>query len=248
MDKLLTFAKSIEDFRLDRKKLHPAENTVFITVLALVCNATDWEEVADFGELRKDYLSQYLDLKNGIPSHDTFNRFFSLFNPKKFQALFLGWLHELLEVKIQAEDQIAIDGKSSRGTGSKTGSLLHLLNTYLVEKQCILGQQKTADKSNELTAIPKLLEVLNLERTIVSIDAMGCQREVADKIIDHKADYVLAVKQNQKVLYQDIESASLVFQKSDENYYCSEELNGSRVEKRICKVMYDLTHLSTASH
>lgn len=248
MNKLLTFAKSIEDFRLDRKKLHPAENIVFITILALICNATDWEEVADFGELRKDYLSQYLDLKNGIPSHDTFNRFFSLFNPKKFQRLFLGWLHELLNVEVQDENQIAIDGKSSRGTRSKTGSMLHLLNAYLVEKQCILGQQKMADKSNEITAIPKLLDALDLEGAIVSIDAVGCQREIADKIIDNKADYFLAVKQNQKILCEDIESAFLVFRQSDENYYCSEELNGSRVEKRTCKVMDDLTHLSTASH
>src|SRR5690554_7948144 len=92
MNKLFNFAKSIEDFRLDRKKLHPAENIVFITVLAVICNAVDREEIADFGKSRKEFLSKYLDLTNGIPCHDTFNRFFSLFNPDKFQTLFIGWL------------------------------------------------------------------------------------------------------------------------------------------------------------
>lgn len=246
MNKLFNFAKSIEDFRLDRKKLHPAENIVFITVLAVICNAVDWEEIADFGKSRKEFLSKYLDLTNGIPSHDTFNRFFSLFNPEKFQNLFIGWLHELLNIKTESENQVVIDGKSSKGTASKNNTMLHLLNAYLVEKQCILGQKKTADKSNEITAIPMLLEVLELTGAVVSIDAMGCQKNIAEKIIEKKADYFLAVKQNQKVLYEDIESAFLVFRKNDENYFLSEELNGSRVEKRTCKVMTDLSHLSTA--
>lgn len=244
MNKLLIFAKSIEDFRLDRKKLHPVENIVFITVLALVCNALDWEEVADFGESRKEYLSQYLDLKNGIPSHDTFNRFFSLFCPEKFQMLFIGWLHELLEIKVASGNQIAVDGKSSRATANKGSEMLHLLNAYLVDKHCILGQKKTADKSNEITAIPQLLEILELQGVLVSIDAMGCQKEITEKILEKEADYFLAVKQNQKTLYEDIESAFLVFGKNEENQYCSEELNGSRVEKRTCQVMDDLSHLS----
>jgi predicted transposase YbfD/YdcC len=104
-------------------------------------------------------------------------------------------------------------GKSSRGTASKNNTMLHLLNAYLLEKQCILGQQKTADKSNEITAIPMLLDVLDLKGGTVSIDAMGCQKNIAEKIIEMEADYFLAVKQNQKALYQDIESAFLVFQK-----------------------------------
>lgn len=248
MNKLLTFAKSIEDFRLDRKKLHPSENIVFITVLALICDAQDWEEIADFGEDRKEFLSQHLDLKNGIPSHDTFNRFFSLFCPKKFQTLFISWLHDLLDIQVATEDQIAIDGKSSRGTATKTNSMLHLLNAYLVGKHCILGQQKTANKSNEITAIPELLSVLDLKGAIVSIDAMGCQKEIAEQIVEQKADYLLAVKQNQKTLYEDVESAFLVFKQNGHNYYCTEEINGSRIEKRTCKVMDDLSHLSTESH
>ncbi len=245
MNKLLKFAKNIQDFRLERKKLHPVENIVFITILAIICNAVDWEEVADFGKSRKEFLSKYLDLTNGIPSHDTFNRFFSLFDPEKFQSLFIGWLHELLDIKTESNNQIAIDGKSSRGTGSKNHTMLHLLNAYLVEKQCILGQEKTADKSNEVTAIPLLLDVLDLKGAIISIDAIGCQRNIAEKIIEKGADYFLAVKQNQKALHQDIESAFLVFEQKDENYFSCEEINGSRVEKRTCKVIEDLSHLST---
>ena len=245
MNKLLTFAKSIKDFRLDRRKKHPVENIVFITILAVICNAADWEEVADFGKTRKEYLSKYLDLENGIPSHDTFNRFFSLFDPKKFQEIFIGWLHELLNIKVEAGNQIAIDGKSSRATASKNDTMLHLLNAYLVEKQCILGQEKTDDKSNEITAIPLLLDVLDLKGAIVSIDAMGCHKHIVEKIIDRGAHYFLAVKQNQKVLYADIESAFRVFSKNGGNYFSTEELNGSRVEKRTCSVIGDLSHLST---
>jgi predicted transposase YbfD/YdcC len=238
------FAKSIEDFRMERKKLHPAENIVFITVLAVICNATDWEEIVDFAKFRKEYLSKYLDLKNGIPSHDTFNRFFALFNPKKFQNLFIGWLCELLNVEMKGGNQIAIDGKSSRATASKSSEMLHLLNAYLVNKRCVLGQEKTADKSNEIAAIPLLLDVLDLKDAVVSIDAMGCQKSIAEKIIENEADYFLAVKQNQKTLHEDIESAFKVFKKDDKNYFLSQEINGSRVEQRSCKVMSDLSHIS----
>lgn len=244
MNKLLTFAKSIEDFRMNRKKLHPAENIVFITILAIICDAMNWEEIAEFGEARKEYLSKYLDLSNGIPSHDTFNRFFSLYSPPKFQTLFLEWLHELLEIKVRGQNQIAIDGKSNKGTGTVNSKMIHILSAYLVDQQCILAQKKTSEKSNEITAIPMLLEVLNLKGAVVSIDAMGCQKEIAEKIIEREADYFLAVKQNQKTLHTDIESAFLVYPKTADNYFSTEEINGSRVEKRECMVMDDLTHLS----
>ena len=248
MNKLLTFAKNIEDFRMNRKKLHPVENIVFITILAVICNASDWEEIEDFGNERKEYLSKYLNLENGIPSHDTFNRFFSLFSPNKFQNIFISWLHELLDIKIDPGNQIAIDGKSSRGTGTNTKKMLHLLHAYLVEKQCIFGQQKTSEKSNEITAIPMLLDVLDLKGAVISIDAMGCQKDIAEKIIEKEADYFLAVKQNQKTMHSDIESAFLVYQKTEANYFSTEEINGSRVEKRECTIIDDLSHLSKEHH
>lgn len=248
MNKLLKFAKGIKDFRLNRKKLHPVENIVFITVLAVICGMETWEEIEDFGEDRKDFLKDYLDLKNGIPSHDTFNRFFSLFDPDKFQTLFIEWLHELLNIKVEIGNQVAIDGKSNRGTGTKKQKMVHLLHAFLVEQECILGQKKTSEKSNEIAAIPLLLDMLELQGAIISIDAMGCQTQIAEKIIEKEADYLLAVKENQKILYEDVSSAFLVFAENEENTFTHQEISGSRVETRTCKVMDDLTHLSAASN
>jgi predicted transposase YbfD/YdcC len=240
-NKLLTFAKSIKDFRLDRKKLHPVENIVFITILAVICNAQDWEEIEDFGNARKDFFQKYLDLKNGIPSHDTFNRFFSLYNPKSFQKVFVEWLSTLMDIKGK---HIAIDGKSCRGSGTETEKMLHLLHAYLTDDCTFLGQEKTAEKSNEITAIPVLLKTLDLVGALVSIDAMGCQNEIAEQIIEQKGDYLLAVKQNQKILYEDLESAFLVHQNNEDTVFVTEEINGSRVEKRMCKIMTDMSHIT----
>lgn len=245
MYKIFAFSKSIKDFRLDRKKLHPAENIVLITVLAVICGAEKWEEIQDYGNCHKEFLSKHLDLSNGVPSHDTFNRFFSLFNPEKFQKLFFQWIQELLNINISIDNHIAIDGKSSRGTKSKNNKMLDLLNAFLVENQCVLAQQKTDDKSNEITAIPELLKVLDIQDAYVSIDAIGCQKEIAEQIVNQKGNYFLAVKQNHKILEEDIQTAFKVFKETPENIYITEELNGSRIEKRTCKVMTDLTHLST---
>lgn len=244
MNKLLTFAKGIKDFRLDRKKLHPVENIVFITAVGVICGMETWEEIEDFGHARRDFLETHLDLTNGIPSHDTLNRFFSLFDPEKFQTLFISWLHDLLDIKVEEGNQVAIDGKSCRGSRTRKNKMVHLLHAFLVEQECILAQKRTAKKSNEITAIPELLEILDLKGAIVSIDAMGCQTEIAKKIIEKEADYFLAVKENQKTLYEDISTAFLVFSENGSNSFTSEEINGSRIEKRTCKVIEDLTHLT----
>lgn len=246
MNKLLKFAKSIKDFRLKRKRLHPVENIVFITVVAVICGMETWEEIEDFGNARRGFLKNHLDLKNGIPSHDTFNRFFSLFNPEKFQTVFISWLHELLGIKVEEGNQVAIDGKSLRGSGTKKNKMVHLLHAFLVEQECILAQKKTAEKSNEITAIPELLEILDLKDAIVSIDAMGCQTNIAKKIIEKEAHYFLAVKENQKTLYEDLTTAFQVFSKSNHNIFTTEEINGSRIERRTCKVIDDLTHLTNS--
>lgn len=238
---LLKFAKSVKDFRLNRKKLHPVENIVFITVIALICNAQDWEEIEDFGNARKDFFAKYLDLTNGVPSHDTFNRFFSIYDPKQFQKLFIEWLTSVLNSKGK---HIAIDGKSLRGSSTKKGPTIHLLHAYLTESCTLIGQEKTDEKSNEITAIPLLLEAIDVEGALVSIDAMGCQTEIASLIIEGKGDYLSAVKQNQKILHEDVESAFLVYKNEQSNYFETSEMNGSRYETRVCKIMNDMTHLS----
>lgn len=195
---------------MERKKLHPVENIVFIKILAIIYNVTDWEEITDFGKARKDFLSKYLNLTNGTPSHDTFNRFFSLFSPDKFQQIFIGGLHELFEIDLELGNQIAIYDKSSRGTGSRKNKILQLLNAYIPDNKCILEQLKTKAKSNEITTIPKLLDAVELNDAVVGIDAIGCQRDIANKILERNGDYFLTVKHNQKTLYEDIESAFLV--------------------------------------
>lgn len=243
-NKLLVFAKNIKDFRLDRKKLHPVENIVFITILAVICGAQDWEEIEDFGNARIDFFSKYLDLKNGVPSHDTFNRFFSLYNPKSFQSIFVEWLSSLINIK---DKHIAIDGKACRGSHSKSGKMLHLLSAYLTDDCSFLGQEKIAKKSNEITAIPKLLKTLDLQGALVSIDAMGCQKEIATQIVAQNGDYLLAVKENQKTLYQDIKRAFKVYQKDEPTHFETLEINGSRVEKRISRIMTDLSHIEQAN-
>lgn len=242
MDKnsLLAFAKEVKDFRINRRKLHPVENIVFITILAVICNAQDWEEIEDFGNARIDFFSKYLDLKNGVPSHDTFNRFFSLYNPKSFQIIFVEWLSSLMNI---TEKHIAIDGKACRGSRNKQGKMVHLLQAYLTDDCSFLGQEKTNQKSNEITAIPKLLKTLDLEGALVSIDAMGCQKEIASEVIKGQGDYLLAVKGNQKTLFEDIKSGFGVYKKEELTYFETQEINGSRVEKRVCRMMKDLSHI-----
>ena len=243
-NKLLDFSKSINDFRLDRKKLHPVENIVFITILAVICNAQDWEEIEDFGNSRIDFFSKHLDLKNGVPSHDTFNRFFSLYDPTSFQTIFLEWLSSLINIK---ENQIAIDGKACRGSRNKSGKMIHLLHAYLTDDCSFLGQEKIDQKSNEITAIPKLLKTLDLEGALVSIDAMACQKEIAKQIVDSKGNYVLAVKGNQKTLYEDIKTAFKVYKNEETTCFETEEINGSRRENRTCRMMTDISHIKQAS-
>jgi hypothetical protein len=209
MCSLLEFSASIEDFRLNRKKLHPVENIVFITLVALFSDAITWEDVEDFGESKFSFFEKYLDLSNGIPSHDTFNRFFSLYAPDKFSLVFIDWLKKLLDSSVET-NHIAIDGKTLRGSGNSNKSMIHMLHAYLTESHCLIGQLKTSDKSNEITAIPELLDLIDIENKIVSIDAMGCQKDIAEKIVLKKGDYFLAVKGNQKTLYEDIVSAMAV--------------------------------------
>jgi predicted transposase YbfD/YdcC len=240
-NKLFTFAQTIPDFRLNRKKLHPSENIVFITILAVVCGAETWEEIEDYGKVKREFLETILDLENGIPSHDTFNRFFSLLNPVFFEEHFVSWIKSISN---GYKGVVAIDGKTVRGSKqSGLKSAIHLVSAFSTENEIFLGQIKTEEKSNEIKAIPELLKVLDLQEAIVTIDAMGCQTDIAYEIIEQKADYILAVKENQKELYQDIESAFLIPLKDKSKMYTTEEVGSGRVEKRTCTVLDDLSHL-----
>jgi predicted transposase YbfD/YdcC len=193
----------IEDPRI-RKVKHPLINILFIGMVASLCGAEDFVAMAEFGEARKDWFAKFLDLSNGIPSHDRFNSVFSLLKPEFVEASFRSWI-EAFQGEFR-EKFIAIDGKTLRGSFDKaTGkSALHMVHAWGRENGMCLGQVITDDKSNEITAIPKLLEALEIKGCVITIDAMGCQRDIAQKIVEADGDYCLAVKANQGNLHADI--------------------------------------------
>jgi predicted transposase YbfD/YdcC len=241
-NKILTFARTLPEHRMDRKKLHLAEDIVFTTLAAVICGADTWEEIAEFGHSKKAFLQSVLSLKNGIPSPDTFNRFFAGLNPKVFETLFLSWVKGLCK---DNQGVIAIDGKTVRGSrkeGNK--SAIHMVSAFAAANNLVLGQVKTNQKSNEITAIPELLKVLDIEGCIITIDAMGCQTKIAETIIDQGADYLLAVKENQKELYSNIMDTFRFTSKEKLQQYEDVDTGHGRVERRLCTITEDLGQLS----
>ena len=194
----------LEDPRLDCQKLHQLMDIIVIAICAVICGAETWVDIANFGQARKEWFKKYLELPNGIPSHDTFGRVFSRLNAAAFEACFFDWVSAVSQ--ITGGQVIAIDGKELRcSVDSVLGQkAVHLVSAWASENRLILAQRKVNSKTNEITAIPELLDALEVAGCIVTIDAMGCQKEIASKIITRKADYVLAVKENQGYLYEDI--------------------------------------------
>ena len=195
----------IEDPRLDRKRLHNLQDILVITLCAVICGADTWEHVSNFGRAKFDWFKTFLELPNGIPSHDTLGRVFSLINPLQFEKCFIEWMKSCVE--LSAGSIVPIDGKrlrSSSGRHSPNKTAIHMVSAFSVANGLVLGQRKIDDKSNEITAIPKLLETLYLKGCIVTIDAMGCQKDIAEKIVAQGADYVLALKGNQGNLLEDV--------------------------------------------
>ena len=167
-------------FRL-RRKGHPLENIIAITIVAVICNSNTWKEVAYFGEMKKDFFSKFLDLRNGIPCRDTFRRFFAVLDPKVFESHFTQWAKSL--AKDIDKEFVSIDGKTIRqASRMREDNPIHLVSAWASTNALILGQIKTDDKSNEITAIPSLIEALFLEGATVIIDAMGCQKNMITRI------------------------------------------------------------------
>lgn len=196
---------SLDDPRILLKTSHKLIDILVIAICAVICGADKWTQVEEFGAANKKWLKEHLDLSNGIPSHDTFGRIFSVINPVNFQKCFSGWIKEVFTL---TEGQvIAVDGKTLRRSHDKKSnkSAIHMVHAWATENGVLLGQIKSKEKSNEITAIPELLDTLMLKGCIITIDAMGCQRKIAEKIYDCKANYVLAVKDNQGKLKQALE-------------------------------------------
>lgn len=191
----------IEDPRINRRRVHNLIDIIVIGICAVICNADGWADMRTWAETHRKWLQQFLQLPGGLPSRDTLRRTLSRLDPQAFQQAFLKWLRGLRK---ELGNVIAIDGKTLRG--SKVGGIkpLHIVSAWASDQHLTLGQTTVDKKSNEITAIPKLLESLTLSGAIVTIDAMGCQRDIAAKIIERKGHYCLAVKGNQEKLHEQL--------------------------------------------
>ena len=201
---LLEHFADLTDPRVERTKLHQLLDVLAIAMCATICGAEGWEDFAEFGKAKQEWFETFLELPNGIPSPDTFRRVLSRLDPHEFEACFMRWVQAVN--KIASGQIVALDGKQLRGSRDAAHDLgaIHMVSAWACENRLVLGQVKVDDKSNEITALPELLRALALADCIVTIDAMGCQRAIAEQIIDGEADYVLALKGNQGTLHEDV--------------------------------------------
>jgi len=194
----------LEDPRSDRGKQHRLLDIIIIAICALICGADNWVEIELFGRAKEPWLRTFLELPHGIPSHDTFGRVFRLLDPEQFQRCFRSWIESVAEA---TRGQIVpVDGKRLRRSHDRTlgKAAIQMVSAWATENRLILGQMKVAEGSNEITAIPELREMLDLAGCIVTIDAIGCQRDIAQVIVGQDADYLLALKENQHKLYNEV--------------------------------------------
>lgn len=196
--------KTITDPRVDRTKDHDLIDILVIAVCALLCAAESFNDMEDFGKARQHWFKTFLKLRNGIPSHDTFNRVFAALDPRQFLDCFLRWTQSLRQSV--AQEIVALDGKALRRALNKKENPKCVVSAWAESNNLVLGQLKVDEKSNEITAVPQLLRVLELAGCIVTVDAMGCQRKIAKEIIEADADYVLALKGNQETVHQEVKS------------------------------------------
>ncbi len=219
--------RSLKDPRIERRKKHLLLDIVVIAICGVICGCNDWQQIATFARSRHDWLKKFLRLPNGVPSHDTFERVFDRLDPGAFQACFREWmqaLHEALGLS-----QIAIDGKTLRGSGAGGRQTMHLVSAWATANCLSLGQVAVAEKSNEITAIPQLLELLDIQGALVTIDAMGCQKEIAARIVAGGGDYVLTVKDNQPSLLAAIQDC---FQKAIDTDFAGLSHDDCKTEER----------------
>jgi len=231
---ITSYFEDITDPRLDRKKAHRLIDIIMIAICGVLCGADSWVEVEAVGHARKAWLKTFLTLPNGIPSHDTFGRVFALLDAKQFQASFTEWMRSV--VSLTEGQVIAVDGKTNRRTFGKFTRALHLVSAFASSNGLALGAVATDQKSNEITAIPELLKLLDISGCLITTDAMGCQGDIVADIIHRSGDYLLAVKGNQGLLYRDIK-ASFADNDLERDTNVSGNKGHGRIEKRTCEVM-----------
>jgi predicted transposase YbfD/YdcC len=240
-----SFAKLADPRRPGHTLTFPLSEIISVALCAVIGGANTWVAVETFGTAKQAWFQRFLALENGIPSHDTFGRVFALLSPTDFQACFREWIASVCErlgIRHVAIDGKRLAGSAAEGLGIKA---IHLVSAWATDVRLTLGQVAVDDKSNEITAIPKLLEMLEITGALVTIDAMGCQKEIAAKVRAQKADYVLAVKENQPHLYEDMTrhfAAALEQETLEATWEChrSQETNHGRDELRLCWVNHDV--------
>ena len=250
-NKLAEHFGEIEDPRIERSQRHRLIDILTIAILAVICGADSWVGMESFGQAKFKWLKRLLELPNGIPSHDTFARVFARLNPEQLQQSFLEWVRAL--VRLSDGQVIAIDGKTLRqsyDSGHGKGAI-HMVSAWATQNRLVLGQCKVDEKSNEITAIPQLLRTLELSGCIVTIDAMGTQKQIANLIVEQEADYVLALKGTQGNLFEDVQqifaqAQSVSFAGLEHDFDQTVDKGHGRVEIRRCWTMGQVEFLIKA--
>ena len=234
--------ENIKDPRATRNQWFPISEILLVTFLAVLCGAEGWQDVENYGKAKLVYLREYLAYENGIPSDDTYRRFFRSIDPENFKQLFVQWAHSI--ANIAHAKVIAIDGKSHRRSYDGDGNMLHIVSAFATEARVVLGQEKVDEKSNEITAIPKLLEMLDVKGHIITIDAMGCQYAIADQIVAKGGDYIFSLKGNQGNLSRDVELFFNTPPSQTKFLSLTQHDKGhGRIETRECIVSHDVEWL-----
>ena len=203
IQRLISLCRRLKDPRRTwGNKRHELTDILIVTLLAIICGCEEWDEIRDYARTKMEWLRTFLSLKNGVPSKSTFRRVFARIDPEALEGMYRKWVYPY--VGNCCGKQLCIDGKTSRGVQKRGDAALHMVSMWVREDQITLGQIKTAQKSNEITAIPQLVHSLDIRGSVVTIDAMGCQKEIAKCIQDKEAHYILAVKENHPTLYQEI--------------------------------------------
>jgi predicted transposase YbfD/YdcC len=237
----------LSDPRQPGKVIYPLQEILLLCLLAVLAGAEGFVDIARFGQKKLELLRRFLPFKDGTPSHDQLGDIFASLDAAMFQRCFVAWVAKLIGV---SADVVAIDGKTVRRSSHKRGGkvAIHMVSAFAARQRLVLGQVKVADKSNEIVAIPALLDMLTIEGAIVTIDAMGCQRDIAQKVIDKKADYILALKGNQGTLREDVELFAAEqkangFQDSKVTRHKTVDADHGRIETRTYTVIHDVAWL-----
>lgn len=235
----------LKDPRINRRKLHNLTDIIGISIIAVIGSAEGWEDIEEFCKSKEVWLRDFFELPNGIPSHDTISRVFQRIDSEEFEECFMEWVSSLREDS--GSEVIAFDGKTVRRSFDRANekSAIHLVSAFATQQRLILGQQKVDEKSNEITAIPKLIKMLDIAGSIVTIDAMGCQKEIAKKIREENADYVLALKDNHKNLHDDVKEffANKEYKQEESQIFNTTESGHGRIEQRDFTLVSDLSSL-----